>query len=88
MTFATDTSLDITTLVGPLDDVPCEIYEHKDPADWYATCRACGYTLAFCDGWLRELRANEAPDWRVECPQCGRLEPTVDKLAALTPVKK
>lgn len=84
---ATDTSLDLTTLVGPLDALPCEIEDHEDTADWYATCRACGYTIAFCDGWLRELRADAAAGRRIECNDCGRRAATVDMLAILTPIR-
>ncbi|QCB97150.1 hypothetical protein E5206_09565 [Arthrobacter sp. PAMC25564] len=92
---STELDLDIATLVGEMEAVPCDLPQHgnhpmhtEEPASHYVRshCQACDDdtgTIAACPGFVAAVRAN----FYGYCRICRAQHRALDMVTILGPVK-
>lgn len=86
--------VDIAALVGEMEAVPCEHYQHgirathtDEPASHYAqgkcpTCKGQGTVTAVCPGFVRLVLSGA----QMKCAGCSSIHPSTDLITILGPV--
>jgi len=90
---STALDLDLATLVGELEDVPCEsaghgmAYMHDGPATHYAewSCQGCGqhFLKAYCGPFVKFI---QTPNHEIWCPRCFHTHDAPKTVTILGPV--